>query len=357
MKKLNHYRVFALFMTLMLCLAGCGKKDVNKSAMEPVATGSVVVQEESVSLEEYNKVPAEYAYSVTISINPKITLYVIENEDGEVVVDAWMFENADAKEIYGDTNFYGYLLEEATENVVRLAYEADYIKKDTVIEVTTNSVTIDAAELTVATDAVKSAAEKSLKDLGATATVEVMAEVVVDTEATAEPKTAEPTESPKATVASTNTPKATATPKATEAPKTTVAPTATPKATVKPTATPVVTPEPTPAVTPEPTPVATPVPTPDPTPVPTLEPTPVPECPGSPSGRHELTNFTHDISYEYDVKEVYDSDGDGVNDMEFVDVYEVWSNSMAHCSYCSYAHETQMNNGRHYSHEECRPLQ
>jgi len=347
MKKLNHYRVFALFMTLMLCLAGCGKKDFNESAMEPVATGSEVVQEESVSLEEYNKVPAEYAYSVTISINPKITLYVIENEDGEVVVDAWMFENADAKEIYGDTNFYGCLLEEATENVVRLAYEADYIKKDTVIEVTTNSVTIDAAELTVATDAVKSAAEKSLKDLGAAATVEVKeAEEVVDTEtpeATAEPKTAEPTESPKATVAPTNTPKAT------EAPKTTVAPTATPKATVKPTATPV--------VTPEPTPVATPVPTPDPTPVPTLEPTPVPECPGSPSGRHELTNFTHDTSYEYDVKEVYDSDGDGVNDMEFVDVYEVWSNSMAHCSYCSYAHETQMNNGRHYSYEECRPLQ
>ena len=104
---------FILTVTVALSMTACAAKET-ASAESSVSTSEVTsVSKETVSVSSVETVieepveesvqeglvteaPEDYEYSVVITINPQITLYVTYDENGEAVVNSFKFDNDDA---------------------------------------------------------------------------------------------------------------------------------------------------------------------------------------------------------------------------------------------------------------------
>lgn len=70
--------------------------------------------------------PSRYAYKVTITINPEITLY----SDGRENIIGWIYENEDATEAYSDIDFPNMDVAEAVSAVTKAAMDSGYLEKN-----------------------------------------------------------------------------------------------------------------------------------------------------------------------------------------------------------------------------------
>lgn len=70
--------------------------------------------------------PSKYAYKVTITINPEITLY----SDGRENIIGWIYENEDATEAYSDIDFPNMDVAEAVQAVTQASIDLGYLKKN-----------------------------------------------------------------------------------------------------------------------------------------------------------------------------------------------------------------------------------
>ncbi len=92
---------------------------------EQVIKETPKVKEEIVAT-ELEEEPSKYAYKVTITINPEITLY----SDGRENIIGWIYENEDATEAYSDIDFPNMDVAEAVQAVTKAAVNSGYLKKN-----------------------------------------------------------------------------------------------------------------------------------------------------------------------------------------------------------------------------------
>ena len=130
---------------MAVSLAACGAKegsaqaDVNEAVVAAEVEETVEVEAEAEAEETRfagllaeGEVPEEYAFSLNISINPELTLYVGD----ERTITFWYFDNRDAETLFGYKDFEGLSIEDAAVSVLSDAKEAGYLEKADEIKVT-----------------------------------------------------------------------------------------------------------------------------------------------------------------------------------------------------------------------------
>jgi len=140
--------VFLFTFTMLFSMAGCGQEEV----MESVTDTLVVESEETVAETEKTKETAEvpeeaeeseetvvlenYDYSISISINPQITFYMVND-----AVAAWIPDNSDAVEAFSGIDFKGMSAKEAISETVKVSNEKGYFKDNANVYITLASPT------------------------------------------------------------------------------------------------------------------------------------------------------------------------------------------------------------------------
>lgn len=107
--------------------------------------------------------PEKYEYSVVITINPTITLYVTYNENNEAVVNSFKFDNDDAKEAYSGLDLANIKTDDAVKLIIQTAAEKDYLKDNGTVTIDVQPVG-DALPLEVV-DSYKEVAEVTVREL------------------------------------------------------------------------------------------------------------------------------------------------------------------------------------------------
>lgn len=93
---------------------------------EQVIKEAPKVEKEEIVATELEEEPSKYAYKVTITINPEITLY----SDGRENIIGWIYENEDATKAYSDIDFPNMDVAEAVTAVTKAAVDSGYLKKN-----------------------------------------------------------------------------------------------------------------------------------------------------------------------------------------------------------------------------------
>lgn len=121
MKKFR--KIAAILMAaVMLTACACSKEiPVTEETQVEVKTGFL----------EENEEPATYDYAIQVAINPVITLFVWDD-----TVQAWRFDNEDAKFAYYGIDFEGMSPETAVTKVVETAVEAGYVESGNDVKMT-----------------------------------------------------------------------------------------------------------------------------------------------------------------------------------------------------------------------------
>lgn len=157
MKKLL---TFILTATIVLTLTACGDKETvsigQASSIKPAtSTATVSVSKETVSVSSaetaaeepvaepaddleaapaqeglVTETPKEYEYSIVITINPAITLFVTYNDNNEAIVSNFKFDNDDAKEAYSDLALVNLKTDDAIKLIINTAAAKEYLKAD-----------------------------------------------------------------------------------------------------------------------------------------------------------------------------------------------------------------------------------
>lgn len=152
MKKQNFSRLFAVILGVSLLFAGCGNGGAGNAAADVSATESEAVETEAVlqadtevvaaateveteteteSGCEYDIIPEEYAYSLTVSINPLVELYF----DAKDVVVGIAYLNEDAVDAYKDLELVGTTYDAGLELLIDTAVEKGYLKDEGNVEI------------------------------------------------------------------------------------------------------------------------------------------------------------------------------------------------------------------------------
>ena len=148
----NRFLLGATAIIMALSLAGCGEKAPEASVNAPAKSVTNVSEVTSVSKETVSvssvetvveepveepiqeglvtEAPEEYEYSVVITINPQITLYVTYDENGEAVVNSFKFDNDDARDAYSELNLANLKTDDAVKLIIKTAAEKEYLKAD-----------------------------------------------------------------------------------------------------------------------------------------------------------------------------------------------------------------------------------
>lgn len=110
-------------------------KEITNTSKETVSVSSVeeIVEEpeeEVVQEGLVTEAPEKYEYSVVITINPTITLYITYNENNEAIVSNFKFDNEDAKEAYGELGLANLKTDDAVKLIIKTAAEKEYLKAD-----------------------------------------------------------------------------------------------------------------------------------------------------------------------------------------------------------------------------------
>lgn len=130
---------FGIILILCLLLTGCGK-EAPVQVSEPETT--VVVEQEPIAEEEEETpqaeemeeaeepvldiVPEEYAYSLTVSINPEVKLYF----DISDIIVGIEYKNEDAIDAYADLELVGTSSKEGLSMLIDAASKKNYLKED-----------------------------------------------------------------------------------------------------------------------------------------------------------------------------------------------------------------------------------
>lgn len=170
-------KILSIFIvTFLLALTtACESKKITLDTSESVQniteetvvfkeTANEAVEEESkikepVVATQLEEEPVKYAYKVTITINPEITIY----SDGRENIIGWIYENEDATEAYGDIDFPSMDVASAVHAVTKAAVDGGYMKKNGKVKIAVVSDTeIEMAEdiLQSFEDAARDAIEK-----------------------------------------------------------------------------------------------------------------------------------------------------------------------------------------------------
>ncbi len=113
MKKRIIQALALIMAAVMLTACACSKEVPVTEETQEIKTGFLEASEE----------PAVYDYAIQVSINPVITLFIWDD-----TVQAWRFDNEDAKFAYYGINFEGLNPEDAVKKVVETAVDAGYVK-------------------------------------------------------------------------------------------------------------------------------------------------------------------------------------------------------------------------------------
>ncbi len=170
----------AMACAMTLSLAACANKE--NTSVEPVTSTSEVVsvsketvsvssveeiveepEEEAVQEGLVTEAPEKYEYSVVITINPQITLYVTYNENNEAIVSNFKFDNEDAKEAYGELSLANLKTDDAVKLIIKTAAEKEYLKADGTVTIDVQPVG-DALPLDVV-ESYKEVAEVTVKEM------------------------------------------------------------------------------------------------------------------------------------------------------------------------------------------------
>lgn len=145
MKKKLLATIMALSMILSLSACGAQKDaSITESSVDPqtssvskeTVTKTTVDVSENKSKETIvqeglvTEAPEKYEYSIVITINPQITLYMEYNEKGEAVVKHFKFDNEDAKDAYGELELVNLKSDDAVKLIIKTAAEKEYLKDD-----------------------------------------------------------------------------------------------------------------------------------------------------------------------------------------------------------------------------------
>lgn len=172
--------VWLLMICIMLVTGGCGKKDVDKSAVagsveaseeqaktKEASTGTVEAESGSGEAANAESMP-EYVTVVRITINPELELYL--DGDGKVVAVDYL--NEDAENAFSALPMTGINLEEAVKLVVATSVEDGYLTEG-------KTITVDFVEQKEETDlqnmmeTVQTAVQDELSEKQLSATLEL----------------------------------------------------------------------------------------------------------------------------------------------------------------------------------------
>lgn len=133
---------FGLILMMCLLLAGCGQaapteetgpevsavveQSVTAEAKEEETKATETVEPESSEEVVYDIIPEEYAYSLTVSINPLVKLYF----DASDIIVGVEYQNEDAIEAYADLKLVGASSKEGLESLIDAAVDKNYLKED-----------------------------------------------------------------------------------------------------------------------------------------------------------------------------------------------------------------------------------
>jgi len=129
MRKKMGYWAIVVILALIVC--GCGEKSQDTGQVDTVQP--VIVEEEASSPVEdiLDVFPEDYAYSITVSINPMIELY-LDHEDAIVGV---AYLNDDAIDAYKELELIGSSLSDCMNMIVTAATDKGYLKEGGQVEV------------------------------------------------------------------------------------------------------------------------------------------------------------------------------------------------------------------------------
>lgn len=131
---MKHKRLIAL-LVIALGLTGCGKKSSDDSSNTPTDATEITSETttenssettEATTEESLNIIPEEYAYALTVTINPEVKLY-FDGSDSIVGVE---YMNADAEDAYSELNLVGSTFDEGFNMLIDAAIEKEYLKVD-----------------------------------------------------------------------------------------------------------------------------------------------------------------------------------------------------------------------------------
>ena len=179
MQKRMH--LLPLLLVFILLLSGCG--EATKSGGND--TGS-------------SETPENFAYTVLVTINPEIKLYMDEN-DKILTVE---YLNDDAKTAYSDKEIVGLTLDDGLAGIVETAIEKEYLKNGKDITVELDDIKSDV----VNKDAVLSSADSTIKTVLSEKKVTANVITKTDSETTAPISDAPSTTQPVTTQPETNAP-------------------------------------------------------------------------------------------------------------------------------------------------------
>lgn len=110
-------KIFAVLLTtiILFSFSGCDNKknsETDENSKQANISASDVI-------------PTEYAYAITVSINPEIELYI---DDNDCIVGV-KYLNDDAKLAYGKLSLVGTILDKGLDSILDSAIEGDYLKQ------------------------------------------------------------------------------------------------------------------------------------------------------------------------------------------------------------------------------------
>ncbi len=113
--------VAVVCMMCLLVFFGCGTKKETGETAKTKENETQKSQQETSDI-----IPKEFAYAVTVSINPEVELYF----DGEDVIVGIAYLNEDAKTAYRDIELVGKSIEDGVADLVETAIEKEFLKPD-----------------------------------------------------------------------------------------------------------------------------------------------------------------------------------------------------------------------------------
>ena len=168
--------ILSLLLILVLLFSGCGK-----------------TAESGGNNADSMETPDKFAYTVLVTINPEIKLYMDESDK----ILAVEYLNNDAKTAYSDKEIVGLTLDDGLANIVETAIEKEYLKDGKDITVELDEVKSD----TVNRDTVLSSADRAIKavlkekDIAANVIITTDSETaasITDTSSTTQLETTQP---------------------------------------------------------------------------------------------------------------------------------------------------------------------